>query len=106
MSATMHYPPYPKGKLEIQSSPFVRPAKEEGICIVCPHCKGVGKVNLPRRLRETLNYVEAGYSTATEIQTEFLRDIGITAVNNRLEDLRKLGIIKRHKQGKQWIYTL
>lgn len=76
------------------------------LTMCCPHCKGAGKINLPIHLRETLNYIEAGYSTSVEIHQEFLRSVCLSAVCNRLSDLHDLGLVKWHKSGKQWIYTL
>lgn len=71
--------------------------------ITCPKCRGIGEIALPKKLEATLSAVRDGAHT-TEALTESLPKVKRTAQNNRLEALRKLGLLEREKDGKAWIY--
>lgn len=77
--------------------------------IKCPKCKGEGAVGLSDPLLEVLNIVtkfnQVG-TTATMCFTGISSwpNHGITAFNNRLERLLNMGLLKRKRYGRQWIY--
>lgn len=69
--------------------------------IKCPECAGVGTVPLPEHLEQTLAALGGRTKPA-----EYLSGAGLTinAISNRLADLLKLGLVTRHKEGRQWFY--
>ena len=74
----------------------------------CPKCKrdgaDPGRV-LPGELRRTLRFVKLNPATsAPYLAREFTGEAGYTAVNNRLERLRKLGLVLRERDGRAWRY--
>ncbi len=74
--------------------------------VTCSKCKGTGKRRLSRHLMETLNHVSiVGEATAEDIAARLPDDIGTTAVNNRLEDLREMGLLKRRRDKRFWVYS-
>lgn len=78
---------------------------------ICPECDGSGKVPLTEVLTATLGAVSALGGSATAPQLFEIDDWGgvsVTALNNRLEDLRRFGFLDRKhtKGGKGWTYTL
>ncbi len=76
----------------------------------CPRCKGRGTVPLDPSLQETLDWLRAnGDSTAQQIWQQWQelgrnKEIGVTAVNNRLKKLHDLKWISRRKVNKEWVY--
>jgi hypothetical protein len=74
--------------------------------ICCPKCNGSGHVDLYPDLLETLKLVRTlKLPTASAIKPRLTnQQMSVTAVNNRLEDLRKLGLVDRTRQGRQWVY--
>ena len=73
--------------------------------IECPHCAGLGKVPISGSLAETLEAVRSQRGiTAIQVHAKLGDQIGITAVNNRLEDLRRIGLLIRQRVGHQWMY--
>jgi hypothetical protein len=82
--------------------------------VQCPKCQGAGMVNFraefPRHA-DALDYLrEAGGCTANELwqsaATGHYATRTITAMNNRLEDLREWGMVYRWREGRGWIYEL
>jgi len=76
----------------------------------CPKCDGTGKIPLPEPLLETLTFVRAaknGGVTASEAHAGLYPEsiMGITAFNNRLEELRSIGLVERTRCGKTWKYS-
>lgn len=76
----------------------------------CPKCAGVGKLALNKFLLETLQTVKKlRGATAKEIHFALNagENIHTTAINNRLEDLRALGLVIRNRSedGKSWVYS-
>lgn len=71
--------------------------------IPCHKCEGTGVLPLPDPLDETLSEIK-GPTTTEKLFRKFP---GVTrnAQNNRLEELRALGFLKRERQGKEFIYT-
>ncbi len=76
----------------------------------CPTCKGSGEIFISDALSATLDAVKTnGDSSAPDLFRAFEWDgIKVCALNNRLEDLRKIGILdrKRTHGGKGWTYFL
>jgi len=62
--------------------------------------------NLEPVLKKTLSIVsQSGAVSASDLHTRFKTEgISVTAWNNRLADLCALRLIRRQRQGKQWIY--
>jgi ribosomal protein S25 len=76
--------------------------------IPCEVCKGSGRVPLPAALQEVLDAVNQGLNTAPAIwsHTSDRANIGVTAINRRLERLTELGFVTRSKGPKRSnIYT-
>lgn len=77
--------------------------------VPCSRCEGCGKVELPYELWQTLQLVARNRSV-TAIEVHRLLRMGgssTTAANNRLEDLRRLGLLERFRgAGRCWHYQL
>lgn len=74
--------------------------------IQCPTCSGTGRAPLQEALQETLDVLpRRGTFTAGAIHEKIPGTVTINAVNNRLEDLRALGILKRERNGRFWSYS-
>ena len=74
----------------------------------CPKCNGTGQFPIGSGLLDTLNILKAkGPRTATHVHA-ILDDrfITVTAINQRLEDLRKLGLVLRTRKGRQFVYYI
>lgn len=77
----------------------------------CPKCTGAGTVDLPAPLQEALTTLRAlgGRSTPRELHdaivARFGGDFGVTAICNRLEQLRDLELVTRSAGARGWIYT-
>ncbi len=72
----------------------------------CSRCSGTGRVDLPPELQATLTLLrQRGAMTPTQLH-ETMDFGGVTAANNRLETLRKLGFATRERiDGKRWKYS-
>jgi hypothetical protein len=70
--------------------------------IPCRKCHGEGVIPMPQHLFETLTEVRG--ETTTEDLAEKNSSITRNGFNNRLEALRKLGLLTRTRCGKEWIY--
>lgn len=74
--------------------------------IECPTCSGTGRAPLPEAIQETLDILpKRGQFTAADIQPKVPGTVTVNAINNRLEYLRDLGILKRERNGKFWNYS-
>jgi DNA-binding HxlR family transcriptional regulator len=76
--------------------------------ITCKKCSGAGTVPMPPELQQTLRQVAAGDGTTEAIHRRDPDRKVITraAINARLDDLRREGLVKREKgPGKYFIYT-
>ena len=79
--------------------------------IKCPRCDGSGRVVLNGLLATTLALVSF-QSEGVTVNEAWRRNltawpssnIKITAINNRLEELRRLGLVDRKKEGRAWRY--
>ena len=71
---------------------------------LCPKCKGAGQIPLSDVLLATLIELRRtpGF-TASEFIDRF-PGVGVTAINNRLEDLRGAGYARRERNGHTWRY--
>lgn len=73
--------------------------------VVCHHCQGRGKIPMSEELWEALHHVRHFKSaTAQDVANALAWNGHVTAMNNRLEDLMNLGLLKRRKDGRQWRY--
>lgn len=76
--------------------------------IICGHCGGSGSVPLPEHLAETLAIIRAKPSTVAEIlrkRRAVGEVVGHTAINQRVEKLRQLGLAERRSfNGKLFVY--
>lgn len=73
--------------------------------IPCDTCHGKGRVPLPEHLRETLSMIAArARITATDLHARN-EHISPNAFSNRLFELRRLGFLKRERDGKFWRYS-
>lgn len=82
---------------------IVPPGLRSLIIIPCQHCEGKCTEPLPEYLEETLLAIPAA-NTTEQLANKFPL-ISRTAQNNRLEKLRLLGLVKRERNGKEWIYS-
>lgn len=75
--------------------------------IPCPTC-GVGFVSL-KALKPSLAITYARFANGRRLSASMVYCQGgegatVNAVNNRLEELRKLGFLDREKEGRNWMY--
>jgi hypothetical protein len=79
--------------------------------IPCQACDGTGKTILSEPLQETLKALkEKGPISAADLFRAGLDHSGsakitVTALNNRLEELRHLNLASRARYGRSWLYT-
>ncbi len=76
--------------------------------IVCECCKGAGEVPLSDILNDTLYLVRVFGPITAETVMIHSRETktGITAFNGRLEKLRRLELVTREKDGREWFYSI
>lgn len=82
-------------------------SKPTGPKIKCPRCQGTGKLELFGTLALTLAAVKkAKQATAPALHKALNPDgkLQVTTFNNRLNDLVGLGLLKRSRDGRTWIY--
>ena len=76
----------------------------------CPRCRGAGKVPLSEHLLSVLRLLERKSGTAIELRERAGGDRRwaptAKAFNNRLEELRGLGLVTREKVGREWVYGI
>lgn len=73
--------------------------------VECECCCGSGKAPLSETLWSTLRVVVGlGKATAAQIAGLSPDRVAHTAMNNRLEHLRDLGLVERQKSGREWLY--
>jgi hypothetical protein len=83
--------------------------KSNGLYTPCPRCAGSGRVELAQVLREALDAVTTiKDATAPKVRQKLdpKHKLHVTAFNNRLEDLWRLGLVERKKNGREWIYNV
>lgn len=72
--------------------------------VTCPTCRGTGKSKLSRVLEETLAKVPKTNAASTEAIMLAVGDPYInrlTAMNNRLDSLTKLGLVEKQRDGRK-----
>lgn len=72
----------------------------------CGRCLGLGKVPIPDGLIDALTELRGGPRTVADVWARISPTTARTAVNNRLEDLRRLGLVTRRRVGKVWVYRI
>ena len=75
--------------------------------IVCPKCAGKGELPLARvhpELTLALDDVIRHRGMSAPEMAAFYDGVGTTALNQRLEHLRKLGLVRRKRSGRSWRY--
>lgn len=73
--------------------------------VTCPKCNGSGKVDLDGVLAATLEIVRLSKGADVfQVHSAVPDKVSVTAINNRLEDLRRLGLVFRNRVGRRWIY--
>lgn len=74
--------------------------------IQCPTCHGNRVIELKGELRAAYEIIAGKRKGLTSSETHKLLNIkiGKSAVNNRLEDLRKIGLAERTREGRSWRY--
>lgn len=65
--------------------------------VPCRHCDGTGSAKLPEPLQETFDLIRKGHETAKQIFRACPNrgDMGITAIQRRLERLMETGLVER-----------
>lgn len=72
----------------------------------CPTCQGTGKVELEGALRETLaRFTSKSLRLSANDLHEPSSGITKNAMNNRVEKLRRMGLLSRTRAGRVWIYS-
>ena len=82
------------------------PMNGQPLTQACPRCLGKGRLKITARLNTIHNRLsKRGPSTATELHRAYKFKVGVTAINNALEVLRAVGLVKRWQSGpRQWTY--
>ncbi len=62
--------------------------------VTCGHCEGRGRRDLTQIERETLGAIGGGWATTTDICSR-LHLVSVTALGNRLNAMRVLGLVER-----------
>ncbi len=78
----------------------------KSIIVTCHHCRGTGKAPLQPHLKQTLDALtRRKQATAEQLWTGIMKGCVRSAMNRRLEELRLLGLVKRERQGRNFIYS-
>lgn len=73
--------------------------------IPCETCGGSGRQPLSPSMRETLGAIPKRGTVVAEDLLSKIKGVQQTAINNRLEGLRRYGFVKRERFGKFWRYS-
>lgn len=74
--------------------------------VKCPTCGGSGRTTLSDTMLKTFRVVkQLRKASAPDVLGKMPDEVSVSAINNRLEDLRKLGLIKRKRVGKLYEYS-
>jgi predicted transcriptional regulator len=67
--------------------------------VTCDKCSGSGQIDLPKELQTTLDAIQAGHLTSIDIYRSIPSEkrFGITAINQSLDRLMKLGMVTRER---------
>lgn len=76
------------------------------IQVPCSLCRGTGKKKLAGPLADTFSLFphQSTRLTAEQICAKLGNDVNVTAMNNRLEKLRQLGLLDRFRAGHAFVY--
>lgn len=75
--------------------------------VKCPQCNGCGRKPLGDELFSVYaSAYNGGQVTAVGLSKTVGRKVSVTAMNNRLEDLRALGLLTRERIGRRWHYKI
>jgi len=81
-------------------------SQKKDFMVVCNCCNGEGMVPLSDELQKTLKVAKKlPEITAPAVAKALQFQGGITAINNRLNDLVGFGFFSRRKQGNTVVYT-
>jgi len=73
--------------------------------VACSKCAGRGHVPLSPELDEVFRLlIRKGSMSAGQLARHVKAEVGITALNQRLERLRSLKLLNRFRRGHEWIY--
>lgn len=72
--------------------------------VPCPKCVGTGSIPLPKPLQETLRALGRDRLTPQQVHERIKGHLGVTAVCNRLKQLRGAGFVGREQRGRGWVY--
>ena len=72
--------------------------------VPCLRCFGQGKIPLNDDLLAVLGAVRAGAQTAAQVHAAIKSKQVVTVINNRLETLRRLGLVRRRPSRNGWNY--
>lgn len=82
-----------------------RSGRQDGeVKIVCPKCKGCGKVLLRGSALKTLRLMQKLRKPVTQVDLAGYRQISTVAVSLHLKKLMKAGFVKRSKRGEAQPY--
>jgi hypothetical protein len=87
---------------------LLRPRCMKRPSIPCRKCNGTGQIELTGPLAEAFALFRGRQQKDAEaVKAELgLSEITVSAINNRLEDLRRLGLLDRKKKGRVFMYFL
>lgn len=74
--------------------------------IRCTHCDGKGFIDIPFELKVALIYVKSNKNATARglYSTSVGETITRSAANNRLERLRRAGLVTRQLNGREYVY--
>ena len=75
--------------------------------VICQHCDGLGKVQLTPPLASTLDAVKQLRQATSGDVAEVLKWSGTdSTICNRLKQLMALNLVKRHRKGLNFVYSI
>lgn len=93
-------------KIAVDSFTRIRESCAPMTKIRCPKCEGKGRVPLPEWAQQILAlFVKNNVLRSDEILERIPDDITQNAINNRLERMRAMRLLKRAREGKWWRYS-
>ena len=79
---------------------------KENLRVVCQCCEGKGEVQLSDDLQRTYQVaLKMSKITAVPLAKLLKWKGSVTAINNRLDDLVKFGLLTRTKNGREVVYA-
>jgi len=78
--------------------------------VKCNKCNGTGKHPLSDEIFSVLMALiragRTGFVTAVDLSKTIGKNVHVTAMNNRLEYLREIGLVSRTRVGRVWHYRI